>query len=106
LKLTLYWIKRINNSCTTFINQTSVHYKIDMIDFFIKVKQQNPKTFLLYFTKNNDKIKVVDVFRKMIICILWKRGRWFYFAPLRAAKDTNSFWSVKWSALLTSGKAP
>jgi hypothetical protein len=42
--------KTTNNSSTTFINQTSVHYKIDMIDFHQSKTTRITKPSF-YFTK-------------------------------------------------------
>jgi isochorismate synthase len=76
-----------------------------MIDFFIKVKQQESQNLPLYFTKP-DKIKVVGYFQKMIICILKTSRKLVFFAPFEGSQKILIPFdqSVKWSALLTSGE--
>jgi isochorismate synthase len=62
-----------------------------MIDFFIKVKQQESQNLPLYFTKK-DKIKVVGYFQKNDHLYFAENfEELVLFAPLKAAKDTNSF---------------
>jgi isochorismate synthase len=78
-----------------------------MIDFFIKVKQQESQNLPFVLYKKPDKIKVVGYFQKNDHLYFAENFEevGFIFAPLKAAKDTNSFdQSVKWSALLTSGR--
>jgi isochorismate synthase len=63
-----------------------------MIDFFIKVKQQESQNLPLYFTKP-DKIKVVGYFQKndhLYFAENFEESG-FILLLLKAAKDTNSF---------------
>jgi hypothetical protein len=89
----LYWLKRTNNNVARLLLIKLVHYKIDMIDFFIKVKQQESQNLPFVLYKKPDKIKVVGYFQKNDHLYFAENFEevGFIFAPLKAAKDTNSF---------------